>query len=91
MVGRDDGGAAAEPAETLAEWDMKIDRKVALRPVVGLDPCIQLHPVDRIAEFCGWRITGISRACDIIFFHQLEIDMQRAHGKWNQKGEITAW
>jgi hypothetical protein len=34
VVERDDGGAATKPAERLAEWNVKIERKAAVGPVV---------------------------------------------------------
>ena len=84
VVERDDGGAAAKPAERLAERDVKINRKVAGRPVVRLDFFGQLRPRDRVGEFRGGRIAGVTRPGHVVFLHQIQINFQRAHGlrKW---------
>ena len=37
VIGGDDGGAAAEPAERFAERNVKVNREIARRLVVGLD------------------------------------------------------
>src|SRR5579862_4582546 len=82
VIQRNDGGAAAKPAECFAERDVKINREVAGRAVVLLDLCGKLFPRDGVGEFRGRRIAGVTRSGHVVFLHQIQIDVQHTHLKF---------
>jgi hypothetical protein len=75
MVERDDGGAAAKPAERFAERDVKIQGQVAGAAVVGLHARGDLGPGHRVGKLCRGRIAGVTRAGHVVFLHQFKIDL----------------
>src|SRR5260221_7742797 len=81
VIGGDDGGATTEPAERFAERDVEINREVARRAVVVLNLCRKLFPRHGVREFGRGRIAGVARPGHVVFFHQIQIYVQRLHLK----------
>ncbi|MEJ0090161.1 MAG: hypothetical protein WDM80_10500 [Limisphaerales bacterium] len=77
VVGGDDRGAAAEPAERLAEWNVKINRKIARTEIIIFDLLRKLLPCHSFAELGRRRIAGVTRPGHVIFFYQIQIYTQR--------------
>ena len=81
MICGDDRGATAEPAERFAERDVKINRKIAWRLIVGFNLFGKLLPRHITGELGRRRIAGVTRPGHVIFFYQIEIYVQRLHLK----------
>ena len=94
VIERDDGGAAAEPAERFAERDVEIDREVARRAVVRLDLRRELLPRHGVGELGRGRIAGVTRPGHVVFFTSRDLrsafSWQRINAKRKCKG-IFIW
>src|SRR4029078_5161732 len=49
VIGSDNGRATAKPAERLTEWNMEVQRKVALCPVICQNALRQFRPGEGIS------------------------------------------
>ena len=79
MIEGDDGGAPAKPTKRLAEWNVEIQREVAIGFVVLEDFLRQIGPGQCVGEFRGGWIRRVARAGDVILLHQIQIYFKRAH------------
>src|SRR5439155_10757344 len=79
LVGSNDGGAAAKPAEGLTEWQMEIERKVASNLMVSVYLFEEDFPSYVAGEMGGGRVGSIARRGHVVFLYQLEIDFKHAH------------
>ena len=88
LVGSDDGCAAAIPAKRLAKRQVKIEREVAFTCGVLANLRAKQIEIDIFSELRGGRIRGVTRAGNIVFANEIEIDVECAHfeiGIWEQR------
>ena len=79
MIFGDDRRAAAKPAERLAKRDVEIERQIPLRLVVRRNFFREGRPGEGVREFRRGRITRVTRPRHVIFFDQVQVDVQLAH------------
>src|SRR5436190_20042625 len=79
MSGRDHRRAAAVPTERFAEWNMEIQREIAVGLVIFENFVGQLGPPELIAEPRRRWIRSVTRARDVVFADQIHIDVQGFH------------
>src|SRR5579862_9991056 len=73
MIECDNGSTAAKPAEGLAERDVKINREIAWRAIVLLNFRGKLFPRNRVGEFRGRGIAGVTWAGHVVLLYQIQI------------------
>ena len=76
-VGGDDFVAAAEPAETLAEGQVEVEREPAR---FGASRSDETGGVRVLAELQRGRIRRVARPRAVVLAHQREVNRQRLHG-----------
>src|ERR1035441_967248 len=81
MIQRDDGGAAAKPAERFAKRNVEINRQIARRAVVLFDLGGKLLPRHSVGELGRGRIACVTRSGHVVFAHQIQIYVQCFHLK----------
>jgi pantoate kinase len=76
VIGGDDRCAAAEPAERLAEREMKIERKIARLDVVRGNGIGDVIAFRLLGKMRGRRIRRVPRSGDVVLLDQVQIDFQ---------------
>ena len=79
---RDDGGAAAKPAERLAKRDVEIEGQAAPGRLRLGDFRRHLRPGDLIRKLRGGRIGGVTRPRHVVLLNQFKINLEFAHAKF---------
>src|SRR5215475_10690534 len=67
LIGRDDGRATAEPAQSLAEGQMKIEGEIAIGTVRGPDFFLECLRVKFSGELSGGRVGRVAGAGHVVF------------------------
>ncbi len=80
LLGGDDGGAAAKPAEGLAEREMKIEGQVLAGLGIRTDALQHVFGSDFREAGCRG-VGGITRRGHVILADEVELDVQRLHAK----------